>query len=223
LGSLTESSTPTPNYNSRMKITKYPQSCLLLEKAGRSIVIDPGNFFSAKHSVEELGPIEAVLYTHQHGDHFDPALMERFKSLGIALYGNAAVAALIGEGATVARSDQRLAVAGFEIMPHDLPHFQKAGIVMPPNTGYIVDGHFFHPGDGIKTAGVRVDDLAAPVGGPFEYQDIKEFAVSLGAKRVIPIHYTNVALYPADPNEFARVMGEVAKVVLLEDGQAVEL
>jgi L-ascorbate metabolism protein UlaG (beta-lactamase superfamily) len=54
-----------------MKITKYPQSCLLLEKNGQRIVIDPGKFFAEKYSFAELGEISAVLYTHRHGDHLD--------------------------------------------------------------------------------------------------------------------------------------------------------
>ena len=206
-----------------MKVTKYPQSCLLLEKDGRRIVIDPGNFFAAKYSVAELGTLEAVLYTHQHGDHYDASVAEEFKSQGIPLYGNLAVAELIGAGSTVVTHRDSFIAGGFDITPHDLPHFAKPGVVMPPNTGYIIDGNFFHPGDGIKTEGVQVNDFAAPIGGPFEYQVIKDFALSLQAKRIIPIHFTNVAMYPCDTTDFARVVGNSAEVIVLADGQSVEL
>jgi len=206
-----------------VKVTKYPQSCLLLEKEGRRIVIDPGNFFAAKYSVDDLGAIEAVIYTHQHGDHYDASIAEEFKSKGIPLYGNSAVAGLIGVGSTVVRHRESFTIGGFDITPHDLPHFAKEGVVMPSNTGYIIDGNFFHPGDGIKTEGVQVHDFAAPVGGPFDYQVIKDFALSLQAKIIIPIHFTNVAMYPCDTTDFTEVIGDSAEVIVLNDGQAVEL
>lgn len=37
-----------------MKVTKYPQSCLLIEKDGHRIVIDPGNVFTASYKVADL-------------------------------------------------------------------------------------------------------------------------------------------------------------------------
>jgi L-ascorbate metabolism protein UlaG (beta-lactamase superfamily) len=149
-----------------MKVTKYPQSCLLLEKAAKRIVIDPGNFFAAKYEVDELGEIAAVLYTHQHPDHYDAGLAKVFKDRGIALYGNQAVCSLI-PGACRLANGAGFTVAGFEILPHDLPHCVLAdGSDGPPNTGYIVEGNFFHPGDGIETTGVRVDHLAVAIAGP---------------------------------------------------------
>ncbi len=188
-----------------MKVTKYPQSCLLLEKNNRRIVIDPGKFFADQYDISDLGTVEAVLYTHQHGDHYDASIAERFKSNGTKLYGNHAVARLIGEDAILVSYGTPFKVAGFNILPHDLPHFAKAGVEVPPNTGYIIDGNFFHPGDGIKNNGVRVNNFASPIAGPFDFETILEFIASVGAKKVIPFPYSNQELYPCDPNEFVKL------------------
>jgi L-ascorbate metabolism protein UlaG (beta-lactamase superfamily) len=207
-----------------MKITKYPQSCLLLEKNGQRIVIDPGKFFAEKYSFAELGEISAVLYTHRHGDHLDAAIFEQLKQNGTPSYGNADVCELLGEGVTQVTSGQVFEVAGFQVKPHDIKHFQKDPAVEPPqNTGYIIDGNFFHPGDGVVNNGVHVTDFAAPVGGPFRFDLIIEFIKSVGAKRVIPIHYSNQTMYPVDPNEFTQQAQAVAEIILLEDGQSTDL
>lgn len=207
-----------------MKVTKYPQSCLLLKKDGKRIVIDPGNFFAAKYGMAELGNVAAVLYTHQHPDHYDPSLAEQFQSVDIPLYGNAAVAGLIGPEANLISHGQRFEIAGFSIRAHDLPHCLLAdGSAGPPNTGYIIDGTFLHPGDGIKTEGLEIEALALPIAGPsISLYHAAEFARSLGAKKIIPMHYDNIDLFPGNPHGFARVFPQ-AEVIVLENGQSVEL
>jgi L-ascorbate metabolism protein UlaG (beta-lactamase superfamily) len=207
-----------------MKVTKYPQSCLLLEKDGQRIVIDPGNFFSAKFSLDDLGDIKAVLFTHQHGDHLDPNLLDDLRAKKICLYGNADVSAKIGEGACPVQSGAGFTVAGFAVMPHDLPHFTTPTMAEPPqNTGYVIDGTFFHPGDGVKTQSLRVADLATPVAGGFTFDDALSFAKSLGAKRLLPIHYSNQAMYPVDVREFEAKAKAEFEVIVLEDGQSADL
>jgi L-ascorbate metabolism protein UlaG (beta-lactamase superfamily) len=207
-----------------MKVTKYPQSCLLLEKNERRIVIDPGSFFAAAFSPDVLGDVSAVLYTHQHADHYDEALAKQFIDMGVAVYGNDAVAALVGERAKIVTSGQSFNVGGFEIMPHDLPHCEMVdGSAGPPNTGYIIDGNFFHAGDGIETEGVHVANMAVAITGPsISFRDAALFAQSVGARKVIPMHYDNVSLFIANPHGFERAFAG-AEVIVLENGQSVEL
>ncbi|MGY5766257.1 MBL fold metallo-hydrolase [Brachybacterium sp. DNPG3] len=61
-----------------MKIHHLVHSCLLVEIAGRRLLIDPGAF--SGEAVRALGPevlgsIDAVAITHQHPDHLDRALL----------------------------------------------------------------------------------------------------------------------------------------------------
>ncbi len=91
------------------------------------------------------------------------------------------------------------------------------------NTGYIIDGHFFHPGDGIETTGLTIDHLVLPIAGPsISLYHAAKFAKSLGATKIIPMHYDNVRLFPGSPNGFKQVYEE-AEVMVLADGETVEL
>lgn len=61
-----------------MKIQHLVHSCLLLEVAGRRLLIDPGSF--SGDAVRALGSevlsgIDVVAITHQHPDHLDRALL----------------------------------------------------------------------------------------------------------------------------------------------------
>ncbi|HSW70999.1 MAG TPA: MBL fold metallo-hydrolase, partial [Gammaproteobacteria bacterium] len=149
-----------------MKITKYPQSCLLLEKNNKQIVIDPGNLFTAEYDRSVLGELAAVLITHKHGDHFDDDFLTEIIKEGVEVFSNSEVAGLL-EGVKAIESGKAFEVAGFKVLPYDLPHCKVPEIYgIAHNTGYIIDATFFHPGDGIETSGLKIHDLAVPVAGP---------------------------------------------------------
>ncbi len=205
-----------------MKVTKYPQSCLLIEKDGKRIVIDPGSFFAAKYKVSELGPVEAVLYTHEHSDHFDQFLAQQFVETGAKLYANFAIKKLAGDVINEVKNGEEFEIAGFKILPHDIEHF-PIGQPVPQNTGYIIDGIFFHPGDGYKNNGARADNFAVPIAGAFSFDDANQFIKAVGAKQVIPIHYSNQERYPVDPTQFIEQTEKEFEVILLDDGESTEL
>lgn len=204
-------------------MTKFGQSCLLIEKDGKKILIDPGSFFSAKHSLEELGSLEAVIYTHQHRDHFDESLVEPLKQAGVPLYGNAAVCALLG-GKCHASSGSGFSVGGFDIMPVDIPHFDLPdGSTPPQNTAYVIDGTLIHPGDSnMPKPELKAETVAATIGAPtgeeFAHGTV-DFIKQAGANKAIPIHYDH---YKFDPQQFAQ-MAEGIEVIVLEDGQSTEI
>lgn len=203
-----------------MKVTKYPQSCLVLEGEGR-VCIDLGTIATADYGLDDLGHLDAVLWTHQHADHFDPGAAAELLERGVALYGNADVCEQIGEGANEVRDGEIVEVAGFEVTPRVLPHVEMVdGSPGPPNTGFVVDGAFFHPGDGIELAGLSVDTLAVPIVGPsISYRDAYLLVESTGAETVIPIHYD---FFQADPDLFAGFC-DIADVQVLGHGDSTSI
>lgn len=61
-----------------MKIRHLVHSCLLVETAGRRLLVDPGGFSAEAVrglGAEVLAGIDAVLITHQHPDHLDRSLL----------------------------------------------------------------------------------------------------------------------------------------------------
>lgn len=61
-----------------MKITKLLHSCLLIEKNGKKLLIDPGDmsFFEKKILPEDIGGVDIIIFTHQHRDHFYPDVLK---------------------------------------------------------------------------------------------------------------------------------------------------
>lgn len=205
-----------------MKVTKYPQSCLIVCKNGQCICIDPGTLLTEKYKIEDLGLIEAVLYTHQHADHFDPAIVQELIEKDIDIYANADVASKIQGKVTVIKDKEELVIAGFSVTAFDLPHFPIEGKEVPQNTGYLIDGTLFHPGDGLELRGLRTNSLAVAIGnpGPDPFGKALAFADEVEARKIIPIHYDG--RYKADPEEFASKAGG-DRVIILDSGQSAEI
>ena len=190
-------------------------------------MIDPGNFTFEKYSVDDFPTLDGVLITHQHPDHLDKEAVKALRGSGIPVYGNSDVASVLSSESvevTVVEPHKEFQVAGFTIKPVDLPHCKMLdGSDGPPNTGFVVNGAFFHPGDGIEIAGLAVENAAIPITGPtINYDRAWKLAQSLKAKRIISMHYSNPR-FPANPHEFAKASPEKVEVIILADGGSTEI
>ncbi len=209
-----------------MKVTKYPQSCLVLCKNGQCILIDPGNLVAEKYKLQDLGLVEAVLYTHSHPDHFDESIIDQLKAADVEIYANADVASKIKIPVTTVKDGEEFLVAGFKVKALDLPHFPLVGtglpVELPQNTGYLIDGLLFHPGDGLKLSGLKADNLAAPIGSslPDPLQAAIDLADGIQAEKIIPIHYEGH--FKPSLDEFIEKAGK-DRVIDLKNGDSVEL
>lgn len=207
-----------------MKVTRFPQSCIAIEKDNHKIVIDPGIHFLETHKVEELNGVEAVLYTHQHPDHYEPKITEALLRQGVKVFANGSTAQLIGtEKVTVVHDGDSFAAAHFEIVARELPHcLLPNGSEGPQNTGYVIDGVFFHPGDGKDIENLMVESMALPITGPdISMLDAFNFAQKLGVKVAIPIHYR---LMGADAAVYKRFgSNRPFEIRVLDDGESTEL
>lgn len=52
-----------------MKITKYPQSCLMIETNNKKILIDAGGLKYQEKFLDDWKTADIILITHKHGDH----------------------------------------------------------------------------------------------------------------------------------------------------------
>ncbi len=192
-----------------MKVKKYPQSHLLITNdSGKKLIIDPGYLTYEKgFKVSDFQGADVYLITHQHLDHLDINTIKEIVGEN-PVYCNADVVsklAEVGVKANEVTNRQKFSVAGFEIVAVDIPHFEVPGKEVPQNTGYLIDGIFFHPGDGGEAPNhLHSDNLALLIANPWispgHYGKAIEFAKALEAKLVIPIHYDS--RYPADTKEF---------------------
>lgn len=208
-----------------MKITRYNQSCLLIEDGGVRVLIDPSG--QEKQRLSEVGQLDAVLYTHEHSDHFEPDMAADFSKQGITVYANASTAQKINADKTQVSDGQELDVKGMKIKAIELPHcLMPNGGDGPQNTGYLINGKLFHPGDGKELADFSVDCLALPLTGPdLSMKDSLMFAKQVSAKDVIPIHYDKIG---AKPEVYATVAGNFPNEFkyefhILAEGQSLDI
>ncbi len=205
-----------------MKITRYFQSCLLVEEGSTRILIDPSN-----HEVNDIGKfgrLDAVLFTHEHSDHFDAGLARTFVEEGIApVYANESTARLINASKTVVRNKDKFEVNGVKVEVHELPHcLMWDGNEGPQNVGYLIGGRLFHPGDGKDLDKLSVEILAWPINGPdLSILDAMNFAKQLSAKTLIPIHYDYLGGNPEVVAGIASGLGFASRV--LAHGESTEV
>ncbi len=210
-----------------MKITKYSQSCLIIEHSGKRLCIDPGALVAAKYKPTDLLPVDAILYTHEHPDHVDEDLLNgMLVNSKVPVFANESTKKLLGDLVTDVVSDgQEFEAAGVPIVAKELPHCLMAdGSEGPQNTGYVIDGTFFDPGDGIKLDGFHIGAAAIPIAGPdISPKDAYDFIKQLGCKTVIPIHYHFFLENPHVMEQFAAGVVPGVKFVVLGDGESTEI
>jgi L-ascorbate metabolism protein UlaG (beta-lactamase superfamily) len=207
-----------------MKVTKYPQSCLVIEKDGKRLVIDPGSLVSAAYKSSDLLPVDLILITHEHIDHVDPALLdEMLATKKVPVYGNESTAKALGNRVTnIIKDGEMVSDEGFSITARELPHVLMVnGSEGPQNTGFVIDGTFFHSGDGIELDGLTVDTAAIPIAGPdISPKDVYSFIKQLGCHTVIPIHYD---YFIANPEMLNNDFVPGVKAVILKNGESAEI
>lgn len=205
-----------------MKVTRFFQSCLLIESNNVRILIDPSG--QEKDRLGGFSKLDAVFYTHEHMDHFDADMARQFVEEGVAaVYANACTAKQIKASVTTVEDKQEYEVSGLKVKAIELPHcLMIDGSTSVQNTGYLVNGELFHPGDGKELAGLKVKTLAVPLNGPdISPHDAFKFGKQVEARNLIPVHYDFLG---GNPDFFARTAEQNGmKTHVLELGQSVEL
>jgi L-ascorbate metabolism protein UlaG (beta-lactamase superfamily) len=174
-----------------MRLTHLGHACVRLEEGGRTLVIDPGGFSAP----DALDGADAVLVTHEHPDHVVPMRLAEAATANpdLRVWTNEGVAAhlaKITELVMVVAHGDTFTAAGFEVAVvgerHAVIHPDLPGV---PNTGYLVGGEVFHPGDAFTVPDVPVGTLLIPAAAPWsKVSEVVEYARAVNAPRSFPIH-----------------------------------
>ncbi|RIK14366.1 MAG: Zn-dependent hydrolase [Acidobacteria bacterium] len=181
-----------------MELTHLGHACLLVEVADQRLLVDPGNLAD----VSGVRDLTAVVVTHQHADHCDPAQVPELLRANPAarlLVEPQTAELLAGEG-LAGRTErmeegQELGLGGLTVRPVGALHAQihpyldrvgNVGVVLAAEGAPTV----YHPGDALDGEPGAVDLLCVPVNAPWgKVAETVEFVRRVAPGRgVVPIH-----------------------------------
>jgi L-ascorbate metabolism protein UlaG (beta-lactamase superfamily) len=176
-----------------MNITKLGHCALVLEHEGVKILTDPGNFTT--EAQEALTGLDAIVITHEHGDHFHVDSVEKLIATnpGVQIVSNASVAKLLKEKGietTVVGGGQFGKIKNLSVEGFGKDHAEIYGQMnLVENTGYMIDEKFYFPGDSFQEPNKPIDVLALPVAGPWMKISMAiDFAKKVQAKKAFGVH-----------------------------------
>lgn len=181
-----------------MKIEKIGHSCVVIELNGKRLLIDPGLFVFIENKLkpEDLGPVDVVLITHTHPDHYYPEALKKIFAIKPfrLLVGSETKDVMEKDGLgiqpVIAIAGGVCELEGFSIKAFDCPH-EQIPISCPHNMAYKVNDLVYHPGDSYfvpKDLGA-VKILLLPNGGPWATtKGTVEFAKEIMPEVAMPIH-----------------------------------
>jgi L-ascorbate metabolism protein UlaG (beta-lactamase superfamily) len=219
-----------------VKVTFLGHAAFKIE-GSKTVLVDPfitGNPTSPLKRVEDIEKADVVIVTHDHGDHGFEDAVKICKRTG---------AYLVSQYELVVKSNlervEPMSIGGFVnvggmgVEVAFTPAWHTANFGDPAGVIIRMDGKtIYHAGDtglfyDMKLIGeLYKPDLAIlPIGSRFT-MDIYQAAKAvefISPKFVIPMHYNTFDLIKADPKEFERLVGDRAKVVILNPGESFEL
>lgn len=217
-----------------MRITKFPQSCLLIETKGKKILIDPGTLKYKEEYFAIWNKVDIILITHKHPDHCNTEVLEKINQ-AIKIYSTQEVQESnktldinkVKENNKIELGDVKIEVV------HAIHGYQpllKGDKEIKENVGYIIDdgeNRLYATSDTICFRNdYKADILCIPVTG--HGLTMSAFEAALYAKEVeatltIPIHMDN----PSFPPDFQYIEDMFHKYnveyEILENEESIEI
>ncbi|MCQ2569056.1 MAG: MBL fold metallo-hydrolase [Candidatus Saccharibacteria bacterium] len=180
-----------------MKITKLEHSGLLVENNGAFLVCDP---VEIEQQLPAFSNVKAIVITHVHGDHFNPAIVDRIRSGNpdVKIFTTEENAANIPSSVAVTDGDL-VNVEGFDLKFFGKDHASIIpGQVPCQNIGVVINGTIANPGDSFDMPPEKVELLCVPISGPWckAFESIEYF------KNVVP--KAAIAFHDAILSEFGK-------------------
>lgn len=191
-----------------MKITKFPQSCLLVEANEKKILIDPGALKYKDEYFDIWNTADVILITHKHPDHCGEEVVKRLNKDTI-IYSTQEVADAYPslEISIVEEGDLIFSIEGINIEVvkaiHGYQPLLKGDKEIHENVGYIVDdgeNRLYTTSDTICFRNdYKADILCVPVTGhglTMSAFEASLYAKEVGAVITLPVHMDNPAFPP---------------------------
>src|ERR1051325_7668529 len=219
-----------------LTLTLLGPADFLAEGGGKRVIFDPfltGNP-TAPYPVDRVPRLDGILLSHGHGDHLGDAIPLSRRDGATIVSAYELVEFCTSQGAT----GHALHVGGARRYPFGTvklvtaihgdasegstgPNTTPCGIVL--TLGGV---RLYHAGDTALTMEMQllkgaVDVMLAPIGDNYTMgiEDAARAVAFVEPRVVIPMHYNTFDLVAADPQQFRRLVGNRAEVVILEPGK----
>ena len=176
-----------------MTITKLGHSCLVVQEKELKLIIDPGSY--TVDAMKNITGLDVILVTDEHQDHFDVGAIEtlRANNSGVKIFTQKAVQKLLADKNIPSETILNKEVKTVKSVTiegcgekHALLH---SSVPQSDNTGYIIAGRLFHPGDAFTIPEKQIEILALPVAGPWlKISEAIDYAIAVHPKVCFPIH-----------------------------------
>lgn len=217
-----------------MKITKFPQSCLLIETKGKKILVDPGNLKYKEEYYNIWNTVDIILITHKHPDHCNTEVLKKLNK-NITIYSTKEVQDTNKSlNINIVKENDIIELDNIKIeVVHAIHGYQpllKGNKEVHENVGYIIDdgeNRLYSTSDNICFKNeYKADILCTPVTGyglTMSAFEASLYAKEVGATLVIPIHMDNPAFPPNF--DFIKEMFEKYEVdyEILENDESIEI
>lgn len=217
-----------------MKITKLPQSCLLIESKNKKILVDPGKLKYKEEYFNIWNNVDIILITHKHPDHCNSEILEKLNK-NIPIYTTKEVQ-IENENLDikVVKENDVIELEHIKIeVVHAIHGYQpllKGPKEVHENVGYIIDDgevRVYSTSDTICFRNdYKADVLCVPVTGHGLTMSAFEaalYAKEVGARLTIPVHMDNPA-FPPDFEYIKEMFEEYeADYKILENDESIEV
>jgi L-ascorbate metabolism protein UlaG (beta-lactamase superfamily) len=213
-----------------MRIAHFGHSCILVELNDTTLLFDPGTF---ARGFEGITGLDAIVVTHQHPDHIDPARIEALAAANpdAALLSDPQTAAQRGGRWQAVRAGQVLTVGSVQItggggrhavIHPDIPVIDNTVFQLgtPDDPAALV-----HPGDSLWVPPTPVGVLAIPAAAPWmKIGETVDYLRAVAPRTAFPIHQGVVAqdAYPIYYGRLAEMAPAGTEFRVLESETATE-
>lgn len=173
-----------------MKITKYDHSCIIIEKNGHNLVIDPVEFST---KIPDINNIDVIIITHKHSDHFQPEIVEKLfnSNQNAKIFIAEDMTSEINLSAQVAPIGENIQVGEFNLLFFGENHAPIVDNISPcKNFGVVIDNNIVNPGDSFDNP--KIDSLKVlfvPISAPWlKVEESMKYISDIKPQMIIPVH-----------------------------------
>ncbi len=217
-----------------MEITWLGHSGIKI-KGSKTVYIDPflTDNPAASTTPDEIDEADVVIVTHHHGDHLGDAftICKKTGATCVAIHEisvDAEAEGIAAEGMNIGGTIETKGVKVHMVQAlHSAEKGDPAGVVIE------MDGKtIYHAGDTGLTYDMKLigeffkPDLSfIPIGDRYTMgiPSAAKAVEFIQTNKVIPVHYNTFPIISADPEEFKKIVGDKAEVIILNPGESYSL